>query len=122
MIPAITILIIVLINYVIPRLAQKYLHIEKQNIMQSAGRKAMIVGNVIYAAVIIVLLMIPGMPPLYENFKFYLIIVVGLIVLLSAYQVGLEKKYFPHSRQYIVTLIVSVIGILYVCGLLVFID
>ena len=120
MIPAISILIIILINYAIPRLAQKYLHIEKKDIMQSPGRKKMIVGNVIYAAVMITLLMFPGMPPLYENFKFYVIVAVGLIILLIAYQIGLEKKYFPHSRQHIVTLLVNVIGILYVCGLLLF--
>ena len=118
----INIIAIVLIPYLVKFISRKYLHIEKQDIMQSPGRRAMIFGNVIFIAAIIIILFIPGMPPIDENFELYVGMAIGLIILTSAYQIILENKYFPGSKQYIITLATVVIELLYLWGLMTFID
>ena len=116
----INIIAIVLIPYLIQFISRKYLHIEKQDIMQSPGRKAMIFGNVIFIAAIIIILFIPGMPPINENFELYVGIAIGLIIPLSVYQIILENKYFPGSKQYIITLVTVLIELLYLWRLMTF--
>ncbi|ANF95724.1 DUF4181 domain-containing protein [Paenibacillus bovis] len=116
----INMVVIILIPYLVKFISRKYLHIEKQDIMQSPGRRAMIFGNVIFIAVIIIILFIPGMPPIYENFELYVGMAIGLIILTSAYQIILENKYFPGSKQYIITLGTVIIGLLYLWGLMTF--
>ncbi|MFS0824655.1 DUF4181 domain-containing protein [Bacillus sp. 1P02SD] len=105
------IIILFILFFLLEKIANKLLGVKRQKISETPGKKIDLWGRVITTVILICI----GIPYLVINnnilWKWYFIL---LLIFTIGFQVMLEWKYIKNSRQYISTLIILIIGLIFI--------
>ncbi len=94
--------------YILDKLLRKWLRIEKQEISSPVGKHILKWGTRIFIALSFLFIIIFN-----ENIILFKVSIILCLVMQSSFQAFIEWKYLTNSREYIHTIIISVLGLIY---------